>query len=502
MNKDFRYMVDPRQKGPRNLPRPRRHHILAGVLAAAAISIVLGIHPYDAAATREKSLAHTDTPAQPISQRLIEDTLPLPQADDDIARSTLPPPSEQGSQPELLPLPRPPSAASRSQDPIQTKQGAAPENSTLPEEHGGHWQEATVKPGDSMALIFSRNGFRPAQLHEIVSLGEEAASLKHIKPGQTIRIRSDEENRILELRHVISQTKSLQVLRKGDRLYTSTLEKSLEPRKVYTTGRITQSLYLAAKKAGMSDNLIMEMASIFGWDVDFALDIRKGDHFTVIYEEMFLDDKKVRDGRIIAAEFVNQDKVYQAVLFTDPNGNSNYYTPEGYSMRKAFLRSPVDFRRISSRFQRERWHPVLGKKRPHKGVDYAAATGTPIKAAGDGKITHLGRKGGYGRAIVLRHGSNITTLYGHMSSYQRGLHTGSRVKQGQVIGYVGQSGLATGPHLHYEFRVNGVHRNPLTVKLPQADPLPKQYRAQFKQLAQPLLAQLQLYKDSQLALQQ
>jgi murein DD-endopeptidase MepM/ murein hydrolase activator NlpD len=217
---------------------------------------------------------------------------------------------------------------------------------------------------------------------------------------------------------------------------------------------------------------------------------------------MFLGDKKIRDGRIIAAEFINKGKTHQAILYNSPKGDSNYFTPEGYSMRKAFIRSPVDFRRISSRFQRERWHPVLGKKRPHKGVDYAAASGTPIKAAGDGKISFRGRKGGYGRTIILRHGSNITTLYAHMSSYKRGLSKGSRVKQGQVIGYVGKSGLATGPHLHYEFRVNGSHRNPLTVKLPQADPLPKRYRAEFKQAAQPLLAQLQLYKDSQLALQQ
>lgn len=243
----------------------------------------------------------------------------------------------------------------------------------------------------------------------------------------------------------------------------------------------------------------MQLASIFGWDIDFALDIRKGDHFSLLYEQQYLDGEKLRDGRILAAEFTNQDRTYQAVLFTDPKGRGLYYAPDGSSMRKAFLRSPVDFRRISSKFQRERYHPVLGKKRPHRGVDYAAKIGTPIKAAGDGKVIFRGTKGGYGRTVIVQHGGNITTLYAHMSGYRRGVTTGTRVQQGQIIGYVGKSGLATGPHLHYEFRLNGAHRNPLTVKLPDAKPIAAEYRELFQIQSKQLLAQLKLFNTIQVA---
>ncbi|MCU7945715.1 MAG: peptidoglycan DD-metalloendopeptidase family protein, partial [Candidatus Thiodiazotropha sp. (ex Cardiolucina cf. quadrata)] len=243
---------------------------------------------------------------------------------------------------------------------------------------------------------------------------------------------------------------------------------------------------------GLSERLIMQLADIFGWDIDFALEIRSGDRFTVIFQEDYLDGEKLRDGPILAAEFVNQGRTYRALRYTDDSGNSDYFTPKGRSMRKAFLRAPVDFRRISSKFTRERYHPVLGKKRPHRGVDYAAKTGTPIKSAGDGKIIHRGKKGGYGRTVIIQHGQTYTTLYAHLSRYNKKAKRGQKVKQGQVIGYVGKTGLATGPHLHYEFRVNGVHRNPLTVKLPAAEPIAKKYRAGFQMKIQPLLSKLEL----------
>ncbi|MDX1801612.1 MAG: M23 family metallopeptidase, partial [Marinobacter sp.] len=197
-----------------------------------------------------------------------------------------------------------------------------------------------------------------------------------------------------------------------------------------------------------------------------------------------------------AATFYNQNQNYSAVLYTDKDGNSDYYTPEGRSMRKAFLRTPVDFARISSSFNLHRKHPVLNTIRAHKGTDYAASTGTPIKAAGEGKIVYAGRKGGYGNAIVIQHGYNITTLYGHMNGFARGIRSGKHVKQGQVIGYVGQTGLATGPHLHYEFRVNGAPRNPVTVKLPDAAPVPKSELARFKTKTEMTLAQLETYQDA------
>ncbi|MET0094196.1 MAG: peptidoglycan DD-metalloendopeptidase family protein, partial [Sedimenticola sp.] len=259
------------------------------------------------------------------------------------------------------------------------------------------------------------------------------------------------------------------------------------------------SLYQSAQRAGLDDSLIMELANIFGWDIDFALEIRSGDTFSLIYEEKYLDGDKYRNGAILAAEFINQGRVVRAVRYEDEHGDGSYFSPDGKSMRKAFLRAPVDFRRISSRFTRERYHPVLGKKRPHRGVDYAASTGTPIKAAGDGKVIYRGRKGGYGRTIIIQHGQKYTTLYAHMSKYRGKVKNGSRVRQGQVIGYVGKSGLATGPHLHYEFRVNGVHRNPLTVKLPAAEPIAKKYRADFKQKSAPLLTRLDLVSQTMLA---
>ncbi|MEJ2115872.1 MAG: peptidoglycan DD-metalloendopeptidase family protein [Gammaproteobacteria bacterium] len=266
------------------------------------------------------------------------------------------------------------------------------------------------------------------------------------------------------------------------------------------TGKINHSLFLAGQDAGMSDGLIMELAGIFGWDIDFALDIRQNDTFTVVYEELFLQGEKVGDGNIIAAEFVNNKHTYRAYRYTDNNGKTEFYSPDGKSMRKPFMRTPVDLARISSRFNLKRKHPILNKIRAHKGVDYAAATGTAIKATGDGKVVHRGRKGGYGNTIILRHGNTYTTLYAHMSKYARKTGIGSRVKQGQIIGYIGSTGLATGPHLHYEFRVNGVHRNPLKVKLPSAKPLPNSEIEKFKISIQPMIVQLDSYSQSALAL--
>jgi murein DD-endopeptidase MepM/ murein hydrolase activator NlpD len=233
----------------------------------------------------------------------------------------------------------------------------------------------------------------------------------------------------------------------------------------------------------------MDMAGIFEWDIDFIQDVRVGDEFTVIYEELWRDGVKLRDGQIVAAEFVNQGKTFRAARFLDESGRASYYTPEGRSVRKAFIRAPLNFTRISSGFDPSRRHPVLNTIRAHRGVDYAAPTGTPIRAAGDGKVLFRGVQGGYGNMIILQHGSNITTLYGHMSRFGSA-RTGARVNQGDVIGYVGSSGLATGPHLHYEYRVNGVHRNPRTVALPPADPIGAEQQAAFRALTEPLWRQL------------
>ena len=255
-------------------------------------------------------------------------------------------------------------------------------------------------------------------------------------------------------------------------------------------------MFLAGTNAGMEQSLIMEVASIFGWDIDFALDIRSNDRFSVLYEEHFLNGEKLRNGPILAAEFTNQGKTFKAVRYTDSKGSSNYFTPEGNSMRKAFLRTPVDFARISSHFNLKRKHPVLNRIRAHKGTDYAAPTGTPIKAAGDGKVTWAGTKGGYGRTVMIQHGQSYKTLYAHMRRYGKGIRSGVRVKQGQIIGYVGSSGLATGPHLHYEFYVNGAVRNPVRVSLPKAKAIPKKELANFKAQTTPIVATLQNYQKN------
>lgn len=353
-------------------------------------------------------------------------------------------------------------------------------------------KSVTVNKGDTLSEIFKREGFSARNLHDIMQLGSLTAPLKNIRPGQLLEFRSNELKQLAGLSYKTDLTHTL-IIEKNAEDFTAREEvRSPELRITHASETINSSLYRSGQQAGLTDNLIMELAGIFGWDIDFALDIRQGDSFTVLYEEKYLDGEKIGYGDIVAAQFTNRGKSFEAVRFTDKKGNNQYFTPEGRSMRKAFLRSPVDFRRISSRFTRERYHPVLGKKRPHRGVDYAAARGTPIKAAGDGKITFRGTKGGYGSTVVIQHGTQYSTLYAHLSNFKRGQRNGSAVKQGDVIGFVGSSGLATGPHLHYEFRVNGTHRNPLTVKFPDAQPIKAAYKKDFLAQTQPVLAQLNI----------
>lgn len=363
-----------------------------------------------------------------------------------------------------------------------------------------HWRTAIVRPGDSLYLIFSRLGLKTEDLYTLISSTEEAKRLEQLHPGDIFKIRTDTEGDLLELVHQMDQIQGLRIIREGDIFKTSQFTQETEKRTAFSTGIITNSLYQSALEAGMSDRLIMEFAEIFGWDIDFAHDIHRGDSFSVIFEEDYVAGEKLGDGNILAAEFIHRGKTYRTIRYTNPLGNTHYYTPEGRAMRQAFLRSPVDFRRISSHFRPQRWHPVLGVKRPHKGVDYAAPTGTPIKASGDGIVAFIGKKGGYGNTIILQHDQRYTTLYAHMSGFTKGLRRGERVKQGDIIGYVGMTGLATGPHLHYEFRVDGVHMNPVTVKLPGAPPLDRNYLADFRKKTTHLIAQLDIYSRTRLAM--
>jgi len=363
----------------------------------------------------------------------------------------------------------------------------------------GNWHEATVRKGDSLAVIFSRHDIPPQELHNLLAQGGATHNLKKIYPGQTLRLLTGEDGKLIKLVYQVDKLSTLEISRNQEEFVISTTHRTPERRVKNATGSIDSSLFLSAQQAGLSDSLTMELAGIFGWDIDFVLDIRKGDQFTVLYEELYLDGENIGNGEILAAEFVTQGKKYQAIRYTDKGGKTDYYSLDGKSMRKAFLRTPVEFSRISSRFNLGRKHPILNKIRAHKGVDYAAARGTPIKATSNGKIVHRGKKGGYGKTIIIQHGTKYSTLYAHMSNYRKGLKKGSRVQQGQVIGYIGSSGLATGPHLHYEFRVDGVHRDPLRVKLPGAEPLDKQYRDDFRTKAESLVAQLDLVRGIQVA---
>ena len=364
---------------------------------------------------------------------------------------------------------------------------------TVSEIDVGPWESITVKSGDTLASIFAKQGIPATTTHKIARLNDQTKTLRYIKPGQKIQLLMDDERNLRQMKYIPDITSTLHIQRGEDHSFSSqVINYQLDAYPVYREGRIENSLFEAAANADIPEDVIMDLVAIFGWDIDFSLDIRSGDRFGIVYEELYKDDVKIRNGRILSAEFINNGKTYRAVYYTDPKGDSDYFTPDGKSMRKAFLRSPVEFSRISSRFSNKRWHPVLSKWRSHKGVDYAARRGTPVRASGDGKIVFAGTKGGYGRLIVIRHGGRYTTAYGHLHRYANGVRSGKKVKQGQIIGYVGSSGLATGPHLHYEFRVNGVHRNPLTVRLPEAEPVHPTYLSHFEENTQVYLSMLRL----------
>jgi murein DD-endopeptidase MepM/ murein hydrolase activator NlpD len=259
---------------------------------------------------------------------------------------------------------------------------------------------------------------------------------------------------------------------------------------VHASGIIGSSLFEAGQSAGLSDATIMQMADVFGYDIDLVLDIREGDRFSIVYEEIYRDGVKVKNGNILAAEFVNQGKIYRAVRYADADGRAEYYRPDGKNLRRAFIRTPVAFTRITSKFSQHRKHPILNSIRAHKGVDYAAPTGTLVKATGAGKVLFAGWQGGYGRVVTLEHAGGYTTVYGHLSRFAKGIKVGTPVRLGQTIGYVGQTGLATGPHLHYEFRVKGAHRDPLKVALPPSKPITKDNLTDFQSKTKDALAML------------
>lgn len=363
------------------------------------------------------------------------------------------------------------------------------------------WQEYKIKPGDTLSGLFGKAGFNDGIMLSVIHGDGEADKLQRLYAGETISFATDDAGELaaIDLQRNLLETLRVEKTEEGFKGETVVREPDVKP--AFASGVIDGSLYVAARQAGMSDRLAMEMTGIFGWNIDFVYDVRKGDRFEVVYEELYLDGEKFDTGNIISARFVNRGKDVIALQYTDSNGDTDYYSPDGSSMRKAFLRTPINAR-VSSSFNLQRRHPVLDVVRPHEGTDYAAPPGTPIKAAGHGRVQFAGWKGGYGRTVILKHGDNITTLYAHMSRLGKGIKNGTRVKQGDTIGHVGSSGMVTGPHLHYEFRVNGSPRNSRTVKLPDAKPVPQTEMARFKKHADQQVAKFELFRQDyqQLAL--
>jgi murein DD-endopeptidase MepM/ murein hydrolase activator NlpD len=355
----------------------------------------------------------------------------------------------------------------------------------------GETIDVVVEKGATLSKIFANLNLPARDLDQIVKLGEDTLKLTRLRPGESITFSLSEAHELQRLSYALGHDRTLHVVRGEDGTFKSEIEEHpLEYRQTIGRGSINSSFYEAAVEAGLPPDMVLRLADIFGWKINFLTDIQEGDRFSILYETVYKDGKPVTTGDILAASFTNNGKLFQAVRYTDKEGNTAYYTPDGKSLKRGFLRYPVEFSRISSRFSKARMHPVLHEVRAHKGVDFAAPTGTPIRAAADGKITFQGWKGGYGKVVMIQHDGTYSTVYGHMSRFEPSLRQGARVKQGQVIGYVGATGYATGPHLHYEFRINGVHRDPLSVALPEAQPIPANERSRFLAESAQILAQM------------
>lgn len=356
------------------------------------------------------------------------------------------------------------------------------------------WREARIERGDTIATLLQRLQVDETSAALLLQHTREAKSLYRLIPGRTIRAHTTATGQLLSLRY-LNGAQLLKIDQAGDALQIWEGPADVETRVHMRSGQILSSLFAATDAAGMSDAVAVQIADIFSTDIDFHRDLRRGDRFSAIYEVQYHQGEPVKTGRLLSAEFVNQGKTFHAVWFQSEPGEGGYYTLEGKNIRKAFLRSPLEFSRVSSGFTMSRFHPVLQTWRAHKGVDYAAPTGTRVKATADGIIEFVGKQGGYGNLVVLRHQSKFTTWYGHLSGFAPGMHKGKRISQGDVIGYVGSTGVATGPHLHYEFRINDAHQDPLRVAMPPAPPLAPQHRNAFEEVARPMSERLALLRQ-------
>jgi murein DD-endopeptidase MepM/ murein hydrolase activator NlpD len=352
-----------------------------------------------------------------------------------------------------------------------------------------------VRAGDSLARVFERVAISRRDLAAVLESSPLAEVLERIYPGHELKFVTSPDKGLMKLSYAPDRLETLEFDRDGNGFVAKQITRQAEVTTAYKHATIDQSLFVASQQLGLSDEITLRLAQIFQWDIDFVLDIRKGDQFSMLFEEKYVDGEFIGYGKILAAEFVNQNAHYKAVYYTNADGHGDYYNASGESMRKAFLRAPVEFSRISSNFNLRRFHPIQKRVMPHRGIDYVAPTGTPILAAGDGRVLKATRTTPNGNFIILQHGDEIQTKYLHLSKFGRGIQSGARVRQGQIIGYVGATGWATAPHLHYEFLVDGAHQDPRTVALPKAQPIPSRERARFISQSTPLLTLLDSHRD-------
>ena len=364
---------------------------------------------------------------------------------------------------------------------------------------GEEMERVEVRDGDSLYLIFNRNRLPQTDLQHLLASGSEGKKLERLRPGQSISFLRGPNGQLSRFHHEVDELTTVQFVRSGGEFTPRVVTRDYDRHIAVRSGVIRSSLFAAAD--GVPDQAVHQFVEVLEWDIDFARDLRRGDSFSLLYEELHIDGRRVRTGDVLALEFRSQraGEPIRAFRYTDSNGNTDYFTPEGRSLRRAFMRNPLRFTRISSRFSRSRLHPVLRIKRPHRGVDYAAPRGTAVRATGSGRVSFAGRKGGYGKTVMLAHGNGYTTVYAHLSRYAKGVRKGKGVRQGQLIGYVGSTGISTGPHLHYEFRINGVHRDPLSVELPRAAPLDKKEMKRFRREIGEHVARLDRLGATQLA---
>ncbi|HEU0186970.1 MAG TPA: peptidoglycan DD-metalloendopeptidase family protein [Gallionellaceae bacterium] len=373
---------------------------------------------------------------------------------------------------------------------------------TLPataDSNAAFWRNDRVQRGDTVAELLQRLNVDDSAASNYLRTNKAAESLRRLSIGKDVQAETAVDGSLLALRYLNNNGNEIIIEKSGSTFRTSTLPLQTERRLFIRTGEITTTLYAATDSAGLPDPVANQMAEIFGGDIDFHRDLHKGDKFSAIYEMTYSNGRPVRSGNILAAEFVNNGRTYRALYYQTSSNRGDYFSQDGKSMHKAFLRSPIEYSRISSGFSSSRLHPILNKMRAHKGVDYAAPLGTKVKATADGVVTFVGKQGGYGNLITLSHQGVYTTVYGHLSRFAPGLHRGQRVTQGEIIGNVGMTGLATGPHLHYEFKINGAQRDPLRVALPDAKPISEQQKAAFQEATLEMNNRLNMLRDANLA---